>query len=91
VRHFLCKQEILVFLSAFVDKTNPKNMKKLCLSSLFIAVTFSAAFSQGVSGGLRLGMNIANESVTPALPNSVESKIGLIAGAYLTIAVSEKF
>jgi hypothetical protein len=67
-------------------------MKKFYLSSLFIASTFSAAFSQGVSGGLRLGMNIANQtSSINGLSISADSKIGLMAGAYLTIMTSDKF
>jgi hypothetical protein len=67
-------------------------MKKIYLSSLFIAITFSAAFSQGVSGGLRLGMNIANQtSSLNGISISADSKIGLMAGAYLTIMTSEKF
>jgi Outer membrane protein beta-barrel domain len=67
-------------------------MKKFALSVLFSASVFSLALSQGISGGLRAGMNIANQtSSVNGLSLSVDSKIGLMAGAYLTIMTSDKF
>jgi hypothetical protein len=65
-------------------------MKKTYLSLLFIAATFSTAFSQSISGGIRAGMNIANLSSSQST-TTTDPKIGLMAGAYLTIMVSEKF
>jgi hypothetical protein len=74
-------------------------MKKIYLSSLFIVATFSAVFSQSVSGGLRAGMNIANQNISiGSLPQGVNAtipkldpKIGFLVGGYLKIMISEKF
>ena len=61
-------------------------------SVLLFASSFTIVFSQKVSGGLRLGMNIANQTSTlNGLSFSADSKIGLMAGAYLTIMTSDKF
>ncbi len=52
----------------------------------------ASAFSQSVSGGLRLGMNIANNNITfGGVSISPSSKIGLMLGGYLTVMTSEKF
>lgn len=65
-------------------------MKKVFLSFVFVVVA-SAAFAQ-VSGGIRLGMNLANQNVE-ALGVSVsgDSKVGLLGGLYLTANLSDKF
>lgn len=65
-------------------------MKKVFLSFVFVVVA-SAAFAQ-VSGGIRLGMNLANQKVE-ALGVSVsgDSKVGLLGGLYLTANLSDKF
>jgi Outer membrane protein beta-barrel domain len=67
-------------------------MKKSILSVFLVSGCFIASFSQGVSGGLRVGMNIANQNQSGSgLSISSDAKIGLMAGAYLTIMASEKF
>ena len=67
-------------------------LKKIMFSVLLFASSFTIVFSQKVSGGLRLGMNIANQTSTlNGLSFSADSKIGLMAGAYLTIMTSDKF
>ena len=66
-------------------------MKKIIL---FIAIVCAStlSFSQGVSGGIRLGMNIANQSISASgITISPNSKIGLMAGGYVTIMTSAKF
>ncbi|MBL7852879.1 MAG: PorT family protein [Cyclobacteriaceae bacterium] len=65
-------------------------MKKVFLSFVFVVVA-SAAFAQ-VSGGIRLGMNLANQKAE-ALGVSVsgDSKVGLLGGLYLTANLSDKF
>lgn len=65
-------------------------MKKVFLSFVFVVVA-SAAFAQ-VSGGIRLGMNLANQKAE-ALGISVsgDSKVGLLGGLYLTANLSDKF
>lgn len=72
--------------------TKFKKMKKLFLSVSLIAIVTTVAFSQSVSGGLRLGMNIANQTTSLGGTSiSASAKVGLMAGGYLTIMTSEKF
>jgi hypothetical protein len=67
-------------------------MKKLILSTIFYLTILSFCLAQGVSGGLRLGMNIANSSISASgITLSPDSKIGLMAGGYVTIMASAKF
>lgn len=68
-------------------------MKKIYLSALLINITFSGVLSQGISGGIRGGMNISNQSFTTSPPpgTSSNSIFGLIAGVYVTLAISENF
>jgi Outer membrane protein beta-barrel domain len=74
-------------------------MKKIYLCFLFMAAIFSTAFSQSISGGLRAGLNIANQSISiGSLPQGVnattpklDSKVGFQIGGYLKIMTSEKF
>lgn len=65
-------------------------MKKVFLSFVFVVVA-SAAFAQ-VSGGIRLGMNLANQKQEfdgESLNGS--SKVGVLGGLYLVANVTEKF
>jgi Outer membrane protein beta-barrel domain len=74
-------------------------MKKSILSVLLVATCLSYVFSQSIGGGLRLGMNIANQSTSVGnLPPGVNAtvtptsaKIGFQIGGYLKIMTSEKF
>jgi hypothetical protein len=67
-------------------------MKKIYLSSLFIAASLSAVFSQTVSFGIRGGINIAKETASSgSLSVSTDSKVGLMLGTYLTVMTSDKF
>jgi hypothetical protein len=65
-------------------------MKRLFITTAALALAVSGAFAQGISGGLRAGMNVANSkfeasgvTVTP------DSKAGFLAGAYLTAMFTE--
>ena len=66
-------------------------MKKLLTISLFVFGIAILSSAQGVSVGLRAGMNLANAtfkssgvSVTP------DAKVGFLAGAYLSVMFTEK-
>lgn len=63
-------------------------MKKIiCVFALSL---FSVlAFAQ-ISGGLRLGVNVANQKVL-GISASADSKVGLLGGLYLTANLSDKF
>lgn len=65
-------------------------MKNALLSFVFVVVA-SAAFAQ-VSGGIRLGMNLANQKIkTDGVIVTGVSKVGFIGGLYLVANLSEKF
>lgn len=65
-------------------------MKKYSLLALFM-LSSVAMFAQ-VSGGIRLGMNIANQKAEiDGNSDTGDSKIGFLGGFYLTADVSEKF
>lgn len=63
-------------------------MKKLFFT--FSVITFSAmgVFAQGVSGGLKGGVNFANQNYDGDFP-SPDSRTGFHAGLYLNVAFSE--
>ena len=64
-------------------------MKKVLLSFVFV-VAASAAFAQ-LSGGIRLGMNLANQKAEAlGVSVSADSKVGLLGGLYLTANLSDK-
>jgi hypothetical protein len=67
-------------------------MKKLLLSLVALAIVSSAAFAQ-LSGGLRLGLNLANQSYkidALDIDENGDMKLGLSLGLYLTGNLSDK-
>lgn len=65
-------------------------MKKQLLIGLFVCAIVPAAMSQ-ISGGVRLGANIANQKFdAEGLSISPDSKLGLLGGLYLTASLSDK-
>jgi Outer membrane protein beta-barrel domain len=65
-------------------------MKKYSLVVVFV-FSCAAVFAQ-LSGGIRLGMNIANQkAVIDGDSDTGDSKVGFLGGFYLTANVSEKF
>ncbi|MBS1553881.1 MAG: PorT family protein [Bacteroidetes bacterium] len=48
--------------------------------------------SQNITGGIRVGTNFANQSFTTnTMSRDTDSKIGVAAGIYLTVMISQKF
>jgi hypothetical protein len=67
-------------------------MKKLVLMLTAIAATFSFANAQGLSGGLKAGVNFANQKVEfDGGSLSADALTSFHVGGYLTFGVSEKF
>lgn len=66
-------------------------MKKIYALLFLIGAYFSSA-SQNISGGIRLGMNVANNNVT-TIASSItpDAKIGFLAGGYLSVMLTDKF
>ncbi len=65
-------------------------MKKQLLLIAFVCAFAPMAMSQ-ISGGIRLGANIANQKLdADGLSVSPDSKLGLLGGLYLTASLSDK-
>src|SRR5688572_1133730 len=66
-------------------------MKKLLLTS-FVMVLALYSFGQGISGGVKAGMNLANQKYTfNGLALDTKAKPGLHAGIFVVIMINEKF
>lgn len=66
-------------------------MKKLLLSS-FVMVLAVYSYGQGISGGVKAGMNLANQKwTTSGVSLDTKAKPGLHAGAFITAMINEKF
>jgi hypothetical protein len=63
-------------------------MKKLIITSLFLSCVSMAGFSQGISVGLRAGLNMA--TITGKGVANVNFKAGGFGGAYLTAMLGGK-
>jgi LysM repeat protein len=67
-------------------------MKKINLSLIIVVLVSSMAHAQSVSFGLRGGINIAKLTFsTSGVSASIDPKVGLMLGTYLTVMTSEKF
>lgn len=66
-------------------------MKKLLLPVCLLLVGVVTSNAQGVSIGLRAGLNIANQSISASgVSVSPDSRLSFLAGAYAKIMVSDK-
>lgn len=66
-------------------------MKKLLLSS-FVMVLAVYSYGQGISGGVKAGMSLANQKWTSqGISLDTKAKPGLHAGVFLTAMINEKF
>lgn len=67
-------------------------MKKILSLFAFVGLVALGANAQGVSGGLKLGMNLANQTVSSGdFTVSPSFRPAIHAGGYLTAMLSEKF
>lgn len=69
-------------------------MKKILSLLTFVTLIAIGANAQGVSGGLKLGMNLANQTISSSEAGFTASpsfRPSIHAGGYLTLMLSEKF
>lgn len=67
-------------------------MNKLFLTALFIVAASSFSLAQGVSFGLKAGVNFANQTIeTSSISLSPDGRTGFHGGVYLTGMVTEHF
>jgi hypothetical protein len=67
-------------------------MKKLFFTFSLIAISAVGVFAQGISGGLKAGVNFANQIYSGgSLSASADNRTGFHGGAYLNISFSDKF
>lgn len=66
-------------------------MKKIYVLLFLIGAYFSSS-SQNISGGIRLGMNVANTKVT-TIASSItpDAKVGFFVGGYMSVMLTGKF
>lgn len=66
-------------------------MKKLILLLVVIGFTTAGAFAQGVSGGIKAGLNLADQKISGGgISIDTKMKVGFHFGAYATIMFSDK-
>jgi hypothetical protein len=68
-------------------------MKKILSLLTLLSVISVGVYAQGISGGLKLGMNLANQSISSSeygFTASPSFRPSIHAGGYLTIMLSEK-
>jgi hypothetical protein len=66
-------------------------MKKLLLSS-FVMVLAVYSYGQGISGGVKAGMNLANQKYSAdGISLDTKAKPGLHAGVFILAMINEKF
>jgi hypothetical protein len=66
-------------------------MKKLFITIAALALTISAATAQGLSGGLRVGLNLSNVDFSGGGETlETDSKAGLLGGVFVTFMATEK-
>ena len=80
------------FIHFFLSNQNNETMKKfLSLIALLTMIT-GGVFAQGISGGLKLGMNLANQTISAeGMTVSPSFRTSIHAGGYITAMISEKF
>jgi hypothetical protein len=69
-------------------------MKKILSLLTLLSVISVGAFAQGVSGGLKLGLNLSNQTMSSTesgFTSSPSFRPSIHAGGYLTLMLSEKF
>ena len=67
-------------------------MKKSLFTFAIIAFCAAGSYAQGISGGLKLGANFANQKFsTDGIDFSPSSRTSLHGGFFLTVMVSETF
>ena len=67
-------------------------MKKILSLLAFFSLMAAGVYAQGVSGGLKLGMNLANQTISSSgFTVSPSFRTTIHAGGYLTAMLSEKF
>jgi hypothetical protein len=66
-------------------------MKKLLLTS-FVMVLALYSYSQGISGGVKAGMNLSNQKISGSgISLDTKARPGLHAGVFAVIMLNEKF
>jgi len=66
-------------------------MKKLVCTLTLISLVSAGIYAQGISGGLKAGVNFANQDISgDGISLDTKSKIGFHAGAFATIMFNEK-
>ena len=69
-------------------------MKKILSLLTLLSVISVGVYAQGISGGLKLGLNLANQTIKSSemgFTASPSFRPSIHAGGYLTIMLSEKF
>ena len=67
-------------------------MKKILSLLVLLSAISGGVYAQGISGGLKLGMNLANQTISAeGLTVSPSFRTSIHAGGFVTIMVSEKF
>jgi hypothetical protein len=69
-------------------------MKKLLSLLTLLSVISVGAYAQGVSGGLKLGLNLSNQTMSStesSFTSSPSFRPSIHVGGYLTLMLSEKF
>ena len=84
-----------MFNTIFLSNQNNETMKKLLSLVACVTLISYGAMAQGVSGGLKLGLNLANQTISSTeidgFTVSPSFRPSLHAGGYLTAMLSEKF
>jgi len=66
-------------------------MKKLLLTS-FVMVLALSSFAQGISGGVKAGVNLANQKFTSdGISLDTKAKPGIVGGVFIVAMINEKF
>lgn len=67
-------------------------MKKIFLAISTVALFAVSAHAQGLSGGLKAGVNISNQKMEAmGESDKGDSKVGFLVGGYLTAMITDKF
>ena len=67
-------------------------MKKILSLFAFLSLIAIGVNAQGISGGVKLGMNLANQTISAeGITVSPSFRTSIHAGGYLTAMISEKF
>jgi hypothetical protein len=76
----------------FFVQLNQQTMKKLLSLLTLLSVISVGVYAQGVSGGVKLGLNLANQTISAeGMTVSPSFRTSIHAGGYVTVMVSEKF